>query len=148
MHLIIWLICDYRPSAREVTIKTFAQWLAQGRVGSLEALSTSQVITERNFHFMFSVPFLLQMLWHYNHESWPFTVSLLLLSLPASCVSFSVWFILLSMLILGNLWCHLPLCLLHWAQHLITSFLLHLPFAMSLLLLIRFANATGFPFAT
>lgn len=33
----------------------------------------------------------------------------------------------------------------HWAQHLITSFLLHLPFAMSLLLLIRFANATGFP---
>lgn len=34
---------------------------------------------------------------------------------------------------------------LHWAQHLITSFLLHLPFAMSLLLLIRFANATGFP---
>lgn len=65
-----------------------------------------------NFHFMFAVPFLLQMSWHYNHESWPFTVSLLLLSLPATYVTvFSVWFILLSMLILGNLWCHLPLWL-------------------------------------
>lgn len=144
MHLIIWLICDYRPSEREVTITTFAQWLAQGRVGWLEALSTSQVVTERNFHFMFSVPFLLQMSWHYNHESWPFTVSLLLLSLPT-------FFCLIYSPIYANSWQSLvssATLAVHWAQHLITSFLLHLPFAMSLLLLIRFANATGFPLAT
>lgn len=147
MHLIIWLICDYRPSKREVTIKTFAQWLAQGRVVCLEALSTSQVITE-TFISCFSVPFLLQMSWHYNHESWPFTVFLLLLSLPATYVSF---FCLIYSPIYANSWLSLvssASMALHWAQHLITSFLLHLPFAMSLLLLIRFANATGFPLAT
>lgn len=141
----MWLSPEWE---REVTIKTFAQWLAQGRVGWLEALSTSQVITERNFHFMFAVPFLLQMSWHYNHESWPFTVFLLLLSLPATYVSF---FCLIYSPIYANSWLSLvssASLALHWAQHLITSFLLHLPFAMSLLLLIRFANATGFPLAT
>lgn len=98
-----------------------------------------------NFHFMFAVPFLLQMSWHYNHESWPFTVSLLLLSLPATYVSF---FCLIYSSIYANSWQSLvssASLAVHWAQHLITSFLLHLPFAMSLLLLIRFANATGFP---
>lgn len=147
MHLIIWLICDYRPSEREVTIKTFAQWLAQGRVAWWEALSTSQVITETFiscllFHSFCKCHGIIIM----NHDlsqSLCFYFLCLLVMLAFFCLIYSP--------IYANSWQSLvssASLAVHWAQHLITSFLLHLPFAMSLLLLIRFANATGFPLAT
>lgn len=133
----MWLSPEWE---REVTIKTFAQWLALGRVVCLEALSTSQVITETfiscfQFHFFCKCHGIIIM----NHDLSQclcfFFLCLLFFCLIYSPIYANSWLSLVSSASLA----------LHWAQHLITSFLLHLPFAMSLLLLIRFANATGFP---
>lgn len=136
----MWLSPEWE---REVTIKTFAQWLAQGRVGSLEALSTSQVITETFiswllFHSFCKCHGIIIMNHDLSQSLCYFFLCLLFFCLIYSPIYANSWLSFVSSASLA----------VHWAQHLITSFLLHLPFAMSLLLLIRFANATGFPLAT